>query len=132
MAVTLLRSYKGYPANQVVELSASEESALIAQNLAQTALVTAVTTGAVTTTDLKGTVAIAAGSSSVVITNPTIDASTKVVAYVAQATADTTLLRVERIVSAVGSVTIYGTANATATTLIDWAILSPSGFTPSN
>ena len=28
--------------------------------------------------------------------------------------------------------TIYGTANATAATLVDWAILNPLGMTPTN
>ena len=42
---------------------------------------------------------------------------------VAQAAADGTLLRVERVVCAAGLFTIFGTANATATTFIDWAIV---------
>lgn len=125
MAVTLLRAYGGTPAGQVVEFSSELETALIAQGIATTAAVTAVTTGAQTQNTWSGTAAIAAGSSSVVITNSNITANSKVWAVVAQASADGTLLRVERVVPAAGSVTIYGTANATATTLIDWAILTP-------
>jgi hypothetical protein len=51
-------------------------------------------------------------------------------AVVAQTTADTTLLRVERVVPAAGSFTIYGTANATATTRIDWCVINNSPTTP--
>ena len=129
MAVTLLRAYSGYPQGQVVELTANEEVSLIAQGLASTSLITAITTGAVTCTRTSGVVAIPAGSSSVVITNPLINANTSVFAVVAQATADATLLRIERIVTAAGSVTLYGTANATATTLVDWSIVGASGLT---
>lgn len=130
MAVLLLKAYAGYPQGTTVELSNELETALIAQGLASTALITAVTTGAQTANVWSGTAAIAAGSSSVVITNSLITANSKVWAVVGQATADGTLLRVERVVPATGSVTIYGTANATATTLIDWAILPTIGYTP--
>jgi hypothetical protein len=75
-------------------------------------------------------VAIAAGSSSVVVTNANVDANSKIYAVVNQAAADGTLLRVERIVPAAGSFTIFGTANATATTSIDWTLLVVSGDTP--
>lgn len=127
MTVTLNRAYAGYPAGSIVELSTDTESALIAQGLAATALATAITTGAATTFAYTGTVAIAAGASSVVVTNPNIDANSRVFAVVSQAAADGTLLRVERIVPAAGLVTIYGTANATATTYIDWQVLNPQG-----
>ena len=132
MAVTLLRSYQNYASGATVELSAEVEAALIAQSLAITASVANTTTGAQTTDAYAGTAAIAAGASSVVITNANIDASSKVYAVVAQAAADGTLLRVERVVPAAGSVTIYGTANATATTLIDWVIIDPRGWTVRN
>jgi hypothetical protein len=79
---------------------------------------------------MKGSCAIAAGASSVVITNPYVTASSFVMAVVAQTTADTTLLRVERVVPAAGSFTIYGTANATATTRIDWCVINNSPTTP--
>lgn len=128
MAVTLLAPYQGAPAGAVVELLASEEAALIAQRRATTALVTAVTPGAQTSNGMAGTAAIAAGASSVVITNSNVDANSKVWACVAQAAADVTLLRAERVVCAAGSFTIFGTANATATTLLDWAILVPAGL----
>jgi len=65
-----------------------------------------------------------------VITNDIVKANSKVWAVVGQAAADGTLLRVERVVPADGSFTIYGTANATATTIIDWAIIPAIGFTP--
>lgn len=130
MTVTLNRSYMGYPAGAVAEFTSEVESALIAQGLAATAAATLITTGAATANAYAGTVAIAAGAASVVVTNSNIDANSKVWAIVAQAAADGTLLRVERIVAAAGLVTIYGTANATATTFIDWAILNPNGLTP--
>lgn len=130
MAVTLLKAYGGSAAGAVVEYSAELEAALIAQGLAATAAVTAVTTGAQTQNTWSGTAAIAAGASSVVITNSNVTANSVVVAVVSQAAADGTLLRVERVLPAAGSFTIYGTANATATTLVTWAIVPTLGFTP--
>lgn len=130
MAISLNRAYGGFPAGATVEFTLELETALIAQGLAQTALIANVTTGNQTSNMYYGTAAIAAGSGNVVITNPLITANTKVWAVVAQAAADGTLLRVERVLTASGSVTIYGTANATATTLIDWAILPTLGGTP--
>jgi hypothetical protein len=130
MTVTLNRPYAGNASGSVVTFDAKTESALVTQGLASTALSTATTTGAQTTNATQGLAAIAAGSSSVVITDALINANTFVTAYVAQATADTTLLRVERIVPAAGSVTIFGTANATATTLIRWAIVPTVGLLP--
>ena len=129
MTVSLIRPYAGYAAGAIVELEASTEAALIAQGLATNSAATP-TVGAATANVNSGTAAIAAGSSSVVITNNLVNASTKVWACVGQAAADGTLLRVERVVPAVGSFTIYGTANATATTVIDWCILNQSGLTP--
>lgn len=129
MTVTLNRSYAGYPAGSVVELTTEVEAALIAQGLAATALATAITTGAATANAYEGTVGIAAASASVVVTNSNVDANSKIWACVSQAAADGTLLRVERIVPAAGSFTIYGTAAATATTFIDWAIINPHGMT---
>lgn len=122
----LLSSAKGYgqfAAGSIVTLPASTEAALIAQGLATTSAA-APTTGAYATNEYSGRAAIAAGASSVVITNPFVNANSKIYAVVAQAAADGTLLRVERILAAAGSFTIYGTANATATTVIDWAIVS--------
>lgn len=130
--VLLSRPYKGYAAGTIVQLSTNEEAALIAQGFATTSA-GPVTTGAVTTTATSGRVAIAAGASSVVVTNPNVDANSKVFAVINQAAADGTLLRVERVVPAAGQFTIFGTANATATTSIDWILLSVSGaFTPTN
>lgn len=121
MTVLLSRPYGAYPSGATVTLPASTEAAIIAQNLG-TASVAAVTTGAQSSNEMQGRVAIAAGASSVVVTNPFVTASSKISATVNQAAADGTLLRVERIVPAAGSFTIYGTAAATATTVIDWFI----------
>lgn len=127
--VTLGRSYAGYASGSTVQLSADEEAALIAQGSAADAGANDVTTGAVTTTKTFGRVGIAAGASSVVVTCDKVKASSRIHAVVAQAAADGTLLRVERIVPANGSFTIYGTANATATTYINWCLLMTGGDT---
>ena len=126
MAVLLNRAYEGYLAGTVVNLPTNVETALVAQGLASASTRASTTTGAVTANVMQGTAAIAAGAASIVITNNNVDANTIINAYVSQAAADGTLLRVERILPAAGSFTIYGTANATATTLISWSILSPS------
>ena len=124
--ILLAKAYGGYAAGTIVQFSTTIEAALIAAGIGTTSA-GPVTTGAVSTTMPAGRVAIAAGSSSVVVTNPNVTTESKIFAVVAQAAADGTLLRVERIVPANGSFTIYGTANATATTTIDWAILGPFG-----
>jgi hypothetical protein len=129
--VLLGRSYAGYAAGTIVQLPTNVEAALIAQGLATTSA-GPVTPGAVTTSASQGRVGIAAGQSSVVVTNASITAESKVFAAVAQAAADGTLLRVERILCAAGSFTIYGTANATAAVAIDWAILGPQGGLTTN
>lgn len=129
MTVLLKAAYAGYLAGTTVELSTNVETALIAQGLASAALTANITTGPVTANVLQGTCAVAAGAASIVITNSLIDANTKVDAVVAQAAADGTFLRVERVVCAAGSATIYGTAAATATTLVDWWIIPTPGMT---
>jgi hypothetical protein len=129
--VLLNRGYKGYLANTVVKLATQEEAAIIAQGLGSNSA-GPVTPGPVTTTAQMGRVGVAAGQGSIVITNPNIDAQSVVWAVVAQAAADTTALRVERILPAAGSVTIYLTANATAITYVDWCLLSISGATTPN
>lgn len=130
MAVLLNKAYAGSVAGSIREYSAELEAALIAQGIATASVVGSVTTGAQTSDTWSGTAAVPIGASSVVITNSLITANSKVWACVAQAAADGTLLRVERVLCAAGSVTIYGTANATAITLIDWAILPTVGYTP--
>ena len=128
MTVLLTRPYAGANAGVTMSFTSELEAALIAQGLATASARASTTTGAQTLNGLQGTVAVAAGASSVVVTNPLVDANSHVTAKVAQAAADTTLLRVERVVCAAGSFTIYGTANATATTLIDWEINVNSGM----
>lgn len=129
MSVLLNRAYAGFVAGTIAEFSSELEAALIAQGIATTNAGPA-TSGAQSNSVYQGQAVIPIGASSVVITNPNIDANSKVWAVVSQAAADGTLLRVERVVPAAGSVTIYGTANATAATVIDWAIIVPSGMTP--
>lgn len=123
MAVSLNRPYGGLAAGAITAFPPSTETALIAQGLAATSAA-APSTGAYTTGEFAGRAAIGAAASSVVVTNPYVNAQSKIWAVVAQAAADGTLLRVERVVPAAGSFTIFGTANATATVIIDWAIVS--------
>ncbi len=130
MTVTLNRAYNGYVAGSTVQLRTSTETALIAQGLATSG--GTITTGAVTTTEKQGRVSFAIGAASLVVTNPAVTAESKVWAVVAQAAADGTLLRIERIVCANGSFTLYGTAAATAATLVDWAIIDQLGDVPTN
>jgi hypothetical protein len=124
MTVTLSRPYQGIASGVTVTLPDSTETAIIAQGFGATAAATATSTGAQTVPAMSGKAAIAAGASSVVITNPLVTAGSLVFAVVAQAAADGTLLRVERVLPAAGSFTIYGTANATATTLINWLVIN--------
>jgi len=133
MTVTLNRSYAGYASGTIVSLDTTTEAALVAQGLAAVASSAAsapTATGAVTANALQGRVSIAAGSSSVVVTNSLVNVNSKIFAVINQAAADGTLLRVERIAPAAGPFTIFGTANATATTVIDWVIIMPSGEFP--
>lgn len=130
MAVLLNKGYGSNVAGTTVEFTAELEAALIAQGFATSALSTTITTGAQSTSSYIGTVAVPIASASVVVTNPLITPNSKVWACVAQAAADGTFLRVERIVCGTGSFTIYGTAAATAITYVDWAILQNPGLTP--
>lgn len=124
--ILLNKSYAGYTSGTIVELPASVEAALIASGGAVDSA-GPVTPGNVTTTANQGRVGIAAGASSVVVTHAAVNKQSVVTADVAQAAADGTLLRVERVVPADGSFTIYGTANATAAVSIKWAIVNPNG-----
>lgn len=123
MTVLLNRPYLGNASGAIVTLPASTESALVAQGLASVSAAVP-TAGAFTTNMTRGFATIGAGASSVVITNPNVDATSVVQAQVAQTTADGTLLRVERVVSANGSFTIFGTANATAATVVSWEVMN--------
>lgn len=131
MTVLLNRAYAGYASGAVVQLDSSTEAALIAQGLAVSSAASP-TTGAATANVFSGAAAIAAGQSSVVITNANVTANSVVVAMVSQAAADGTLLYVARVLCASGSFTVYGNANATATTRVVWALLSPAGLTANN
>lgn len=78
------------------------------------------TPGAATINAPAGRVAIAAGASSVVVTNSLATAGGSVMAIINQATADATLTQIVRVATAAGSLTIYGNANATANTVVDF------------
>jgi hypothetical protein len=131
--ILLNKSYLGYAAGTIVQLPTSTEAALIAQGFAVTSA-GPVTTGNVTVagTVQQGRVAAAAAAASVTVTHAGVTAESKVTAVVAQAAADGTFLRVERVLCSAGSFTIYGTAAATAATTIDWVLHSPSGMTTTN
>jgi hypothetical protein len=131
MTIALSRGYAGIAAGSVVKLSTALEASLIAQGYAATSAA-ALTTGAQTMNLNAGTVSIGAGAASVVVTNNLVDANTKIFAVIEQAAADVSLLRVERVVPAAGSFTIYGTAAATAATTVSWAILMQAGETNIN
>ena len=78
--------------------------------------------GAATLNTPSGRSAIAAGASSVVITNSLVSASSIVWAVVQ--TTDGTLLRVDRVVPGAGSFTIIGNANATANVNVGWVVVN--------
>lgn len=126
------RAYMGALAGTTVKLQTNVENALKAQGLAQTDVDANITQGNVTLNLQTGTAVAAIGAASVVITNSLVDANTKVIAYVSQVAADGTFLRVERVVPAAGSFTIYGTAAATAATQIDWYVVLPAGMAINN
>jgi hypothetical protein len=121
MTVQLLRAYQGLAAGAVVTLPPSTEEALIAQRLALNSAA-ALTTGAQINQNRSGRAAIAAGQSSVVITNAGVTPGSVITASIAQGTADSTLTSIPRIVPAAGSFTLYGNANATAATVVAWSI----------
>ena len=83
MTVLLNRPYGAFASGAIVELPASTEAALIAQGIATTSA-SAPTVGAYSSNEYQGTAAIAAGSSSVVVTNPNVTANSKVWAVIAQ------------------------------------------------
>lgn len=128
MAVLLNKGYVGYLQGTTVELPLDVEKTLIAQQLAQAAVRANITPGNVTANTYQGMCAIATGAASVVITCDKVVEQSVIMAVVSQATADGTLLRVERVVPANGSFTIYGTAAATAPTLVKWVVLSQLGM----
>lgn len=125
MSVTLNRAYGGLSAGQTGEFSAELEAALIAQGIAVAATANTSTAGAITQNTYVGMATVAIGAASVVVTNSLVNANSVVFAQVSQAAADGTFLRVERVVCAAGSFTIYGTAAATAATVVTWALQVP-------
>ena len=82
------------------------------------------TPGNITQNAAYGKVAIAAGASSVVVTNSFCTSNSAVFAVINQGTADATLTQIIRTASGAGSLTIYGNANATANTSVSYIIIS--------
>jgi hypothetical protein len=124
--ILLSKAYKGYAAGTVVQFITSEEASLVTAGLA-TVTTLPITAGNVTANTVQGRAAVAAGATSIVITNNLIDAGTKIFAAIAQAVADATATTIASIVPAAGSVTITMNAAATANTVIDWSVLNPTG-----
>jgi hypothetical protein len=128
MAVTLLRAYQGYTAGQVIDLPSELEAALVAQGLA-TAGGTP-TAGALTTTVagtggqilFAGYANVAIAATSVVITIPGVTAQNKAWAVIAQAAADSTFVTILRVNCTANTVTVFGTAGATAATRIAYFV----------
>lgn len=121
--------YGGYPSGSIVEFPASTEAALIASGQAIPSTGPA-TPGPVTTNAKQGSVTFAAGTSSLVITNAKFAPQSLVHAYISQVAADATALRVERVIAADMTVTIYLNAAATAAVSVKWALLNYEGPIP--
>ena len=82
---------------------------------------TSSTPGNATINGPRGRLAIAAGSSSVVLTNTQFTAATAACfVFINQGTADATLTRIDRVSVTTGSATIYGNAVATGNVVIDF------------
>ena len=131
--ILLSRNYLGYVSGSVVQFATSTETSLVAQGYG-TITATTPAPGAVTVTAnaAQGRAVVAAAAISVVVTHPGVTAESKINAYIAQATADTTAAAVVRVVPAVGSFTIFVTAAATAAVQVDWSIATPVGLTATN
>jgi len=125
--ILLAKSYAGYAAGTIVQLSTQEEAALIAQGLASTSA-GPVTAGGLTPPKTQGRAGIAAAGTSVVVSNPAFTAESRFAAYLSNSSADATALYITRIVPAAGQVTFVVNAAATAAVAIDWAQLSVSGL----
>jgi len=82
------------------------------------------TPGNVTSNNFHGRCAIAAGASSVTVTNTFATTSVTVFAIINQATADATLTQIVRMAPTAGSFTIYGNAAATGNVVVDWMLIS--------
>lgn len=124
MTVSLLRPYGTTPAGTVITLPDSTETALVAQGLATSVAASTTSTGAQTIAAMRGKSAIAAGASSVVITNALVTAGSSAFAVISQSAADATCTQILRVSVAAGALTITGNANATAATLVDWVVFN--------
>ena len=123
------RGYAGYLPATIAQFQTSEELVLVNQGLG-TASAGPVTPGNVITSKTSGRVGIAAAGTSVVISNPAIDANSKVYAYLSNAAADTTALYITRITCTAGTCTINVNAATTAAVSIDWALMLLAGDSP--
>lgn len=131
MTIALNRPYAGYAAGVNASFDTPTEAALVQQGFG-TITANLPTAGAQTTTQPNGRAVIATGAGSVTITNPMVTPQSKISAFINQATADTGLTSIMRVVPALGSFTIYGNANAAAPVAVDWANQNLSGLTAVN
>ena len=117
MTIQFVRSgYQGtYQAGNIATLPPDTESALILGGWAINSA--AVPNSSTAGSYRSGRAIIPAGSSSVVVTNPLVNAASSVTAAIAQAA---TLTSISRILPAAGSFTITGNANATAAVVVAW------------
>lgn len=120
MTIQFVRSgYQGtYQAGNIATLPPDTESALILGGWAINSA--AVPNSSTAGSYRSGRAIIPAGSSSVVVTNPLVNAASSVTAAIAQAANDATLTSISRILPAAGSFTITGNANATAAVVVAW------------
>lgn len=123
--ILLSRSYAGYLAGTIVQLSTQAEAALIAQGFATTSA-GPVTPGNVTTTEVSGRVGVAAAGTAVVITNPRFTTESKFNINLSNIAGDATATSV-RVTPAAGSVTFTLNAASTGVVAIDWVLLMISG-----
>ncbi len=121
MTVQLIQDYLGTPAGTIAEYPASTEAEMIRLGVAKNSTGTP---NFLTGNVCLGTSNIPIGASSVTVTNPNVDSTSKVMAVIAQAAADSTLTGPLRVVCGNGTFTIYGNANATAAVTIDWVLLN--------
>lgn len=127
MTVQLNRAYGGYAAGTVAVFDKPTETALIAQGIAvdSTAAPSSGTQAPQSILQGRGTIPI--GAANLVVNHPLCTPQSVVVAVVSQAAADGTLLRVERVVPGDKTFTIYGTAAATAATVVSWFLSNVTG-----
>lgn len=127
MTVLLNRAYAGYLAGAVCTFDKPTEDDLIVQGIAVASAAVPTVGAQAPATIMQGRAAVAIAATSVVINHPLATEQSVALAVVAQAAADGTALRVERVVCGVGTITIHVTAGATAATVVNWVLFNVVG-----